>query len=99
MQAIQMLQLNNRFVLLSITEQQKREQETPEETIDMTYPVEGGSDETDLKQQNDSGDTIQPKDIKTGDLEEWGSAKPVYAGTDGVKRRYSSQIVSYKNKL
>jgi hypothetical protein len=36
MQAIQMLQLNNRFVLLSITEQQKREQETPEETIDMT---------------------------------------------------------------
>jgi hypothetical protein len=27
MQAIQMLQLNNRFVLLSITEQQKREQE------------------------------------------------------------------------
>jgi hypothetical protein len=45
------------FVLLLITEQQKREQETPEETIDMTYPVEGGSDETDLKQQNDSGDT------------------------------------------
>jgi hypothetical protein len=44
-------------------------------------------------------DTIQPKDIKTGDLEEGGSAKPVYAGTDGVKRRYSSQIVSYKNKL
>jgi hypothetical protein len=29
----------------------------------MTYPVEGGSDETDLKQQNDSGDTIQPNDI------------------------------------
>jgi hypothetical protein len=41
----------------------------------MTYPVEGGSDETDLKQQNDSGDTIQPNDIKTGDLEEGGSAK------------------------
>lgn len=75
-------------------EKQKREQETPEETIDMTYPVEGGSDEMDLKQQNDddSGDTVQPKDIKTGHLEEVGSAKPVFSGTDGVKRRYSSEI-------
>ena len=84
--------------MLSVTEKQKREQENPEETIDMTYPVEGGSDEMDLKQQNDddSGDTVQSKDIKTGHLEEGGSAKQVYSGTDGVKRRYSSQIVSYK---
>ncbi|XP_076100467.1 uncharacterized protein LOC143069625 [Mytilus galloprovincialis] len=72
----------------SYNEMNKRQKENPEETIDMTFPVEGGSFEADHNINQDSDEMKLIKDIDdTEQLKEGGSNQITYSD---LKRSHDS---------
>lgn len=71
----------------------KRQKETPEETIDMTRPFEGGSDEVPgVKLLKDESNKEKQPQRNTEKLVEGGSDQPVNAGITGIKRTQDDEI-------
>ncbi|XP_063418723.1 uncharacterized protein LOC134701501 [Mytilus trossulus] len=79
----------NGKIIISLTSQMnKRQKENPEETIDMTFPVEGGSFEADDNINQDSDEMKLIKDIDdTEQLKEGGSNQITYSD---LKRSHDS---------